>query len=242
MKISYCSSCKGRLSQLEQTIAANLHVLKNNPNLEWIILDYYCPDNTASVLMEREDVLEAMANGQLKIFKLNTDVQFSMPLAKNLSHSLATGDILFNLDIDNYIGVSPAQLRELKDGEFMWSRTGLDNGTMGRIGLHKNAFLAAGGYDLDLFGAGCDDKNIAMRLRYLGYKDVCEKYIFTPIQNTEEQTAAYLPETGDRAFYFAQSHALHVAKMKRKEFVANNDHLTTADGVDILSLIDEVSI
>ena len=49
VKISYCSTCKGRLDQLKRTLMPNLNSL-SDIDAEWIIVDYGCSDKTKEAL------------------------------------------------------------------------------------------------------------------------------------------------------------------------------------------------
>lgn len=88
MKVSYCSTCKGRLEQLKSTLLTNLSLL-NNIDAEWIIVDYHCPNNTVDELLKLREVRQSMSKGKLRLFKFEKDVPFHMSFSKNLSHSVA---------------------------------------------------------------------------------------------------------------------------------------------------------
>ena len=179
MKVSYCSTCKGRLDQLKRTLMPNLSSL-SDIDAEWIIVDYGCPDKTKEAQEELPSIKEYLTSGKLKVYSFTKDIPFNMSLSKNLSHSLASGEIVFNLDIDNYIGDSFPQISEISVKEFISNP--ISNGIAGRIGMHRSVFNKLGGYD---------DINMLERLRKLNLKNIKETGVRFPVLNTVQDTIAY---------------------------------------------------
>lgn len=192
MLVSYCTSCKGRLWQLLQTLPSNVKKLKEI-DAEWIIFDNHCPDNTAEEILKFPLVRILFEQEKIKIFKLMNDYPFSMPLSKNLSHSQGIGNYLFNLDADNFITESFKDLGSLRRNEFLWSASYADNGTMGRLGVKREDFYELQGYDLALYGAGYDDIDFKDRLLMKGLNFQKETFCRTPIQNTRQDTMTLIP-------------------------------------------------
>ena len=184
--ISYCTSCKGRRYQLQSTLYHNLQRLKEI-DAEWIILDYHSNDNLAE-LLKLPWFKQLFDIEKIKMFRVTEDFPFEMPLAKNLAHRYASGDILFNLDADNFIDNSYEALSILKEDQFLWTKGLRDNGTGGRIGCHRKHFMELNGYNLDYAGAGYEDIDFAYRLQKLNLEKVeCDVRIL-PIKNTREDT------------------------------------------------------
>ena len=187
MKVSYCSTCKGRLDQLKRTLMPNLNSL-SDIDAEWIIVDYGCPDKTKEALLELPSIKEYLTSGKLKVYSFTKDIPFNMSLSKNLSHSLASGEIVFSLDIDNYIGDSFPQISKITVKEFISNP--ILPGYAGRIGMHRSVFNKLGGYDLDLDVAGYDDINMLERLNRLKLKSIKEVDVRFPVLNTVQDTIA----------------------------------------------------
>lgn len=101
LKISYCTTCKGRLHHLQQTLPANMEAEKGNPNVEFVVLDYGSEDGLGDWI--KENFQEEIATGRL-IYARTESPYFKMAHAKNMAHRLANGDVLCNLDADNFIG------------------------------------------------------------------------------------------------------------------------------------------
>ena len=188
MKVSYCSTCKGRLDQLKRTLMPNLSSL-SDIDAEWIIVDYGCPDKTKEAILELPSIKEYLTSGKLKVYSFIKDIPFNMSLSKNLSHSLASGEIVFSLDIDNYIGDSFPQISKITVKEFISNP--ILPGYAGRIGMHRSVFNKLGGYDLELDVVAYEDINMLERLRKLNLKNIKETGVRFPVLNTVYDTIAY---------------------------------------------------
>lgn len=183
-QISYCTTCKGRLWQLKQTLPVNIKL--TNDIIDIVLLDYHSDDGLEEYI--KENYREYLDDGRLKYYKLETVVDgFDMAFAKHIAHMLATGEILFNLDADNYIGVTPYELQELKQREVLIARklegTGTSRG--GRIGIHRDDYLVIGGYEIRQLGMFGDDGLFLQRAlgRRMQLKWSVDPTI--PIQQTE---------------------------------------------------------
>lgn len=214
MKVSYCSTCKGRLWQLQKTFIPNLLQL-SKIDAEWIIVDYASPDGFTELLLKNNMALHLMEEGKLKIYQHGLGhLPFSMPLAKNLAHHFATGDYVFNLDIDNFIGKSYEQIIALQDNEYIWAVNQKPNsGLEGRLGMKRSVFEELRGYDLDLVGAGYDDINLAARLKKAGFKLRAETNVHPAVQNTGSDTIAFTGVTTSVLELYRQSKKIHDTKL-----------------------------
>ena len=189
-KISFCTTCKGRLWQLEQTLPKNLSLL--NDNSEIILLDYKSPDNLKEYIFSK--FFRYLENGKLKYFEMVEDYAYTSAYAKNVAHRLATGNILFNLDADNFIYDGLIyELKSLKDNQLLLPRLGIENeGTLGRIGYTKNTFYKLNGYNENIVGMKGDDGNLRIRAFELGINVITASYIISTIQNSREQKELYI--------------------------------------------------
>ena len=169
MKIVFCTTVKNRTAHLAQTLPRNL---ADNPRSTFVVLDYGGQDP------ELRTLLDSLKSDRLVVYTHRTDSAFQMAHAKNMAHRLGMlekGDVLCNLDADNYAGKGfaeyiAAQFREPET--FLWAKvipgSGL-RGLSGRIVVSAHAFLNAGGYDEKYAMWGPDDKDFNIRLRRLGY-------------------------------------------------------------------------
>ena len=190
LKVSYCTTCKGREHHLKQTLVANMAAEAANPNVEFVVLDYDSPDGLGEWI--KENYQAEMASGRLKYAKLNDAPHFKMAHAKNLAHNLASGDILCNLDADNYLAkdysrtlvkqfekdpnsiITHVTLRHRDPIIQKWRAfTGQKHknhqpGMTGRIAISKENFHALRGYDETYSAWGGDDTNLVYRARNAG--------------------------------------------------------------------------
>lgn len=243
MKVSYCSTCKGRLNQLKKTLLPNLEALRLL-DAEWIIVDYFCPDNTAEELMKVREVRQLMSDGKLRLFKFEKDIPFFMPFAKNLSHSKARGDYLFNLDIDNFIGNSYSQIISLKPNKSFMVAPSLVNrvsdGSGGRIAVPRSIFHQMGGYDLDLDSMGYDDINFQERLLANSFLQKVERDIIPPIKNTKEDSTKYIENVRPLSQVFFESMKISNKKLKNKDLIINKNGLLFHKEEDMSKYLEQV--
>ncbi|MGE3713976.1 MAG: glycosyltransferase family A protein [Alphaproteobacteria bacterium] len=180
-KISFCTTCKGRLHHLQQTLPQNLANTADYDNVEFVILNYDSPDNLDSWI--REHYADEIASGRIRYARVDDKPHFHMAHAKNLSHRLATGDILCNLDADNIIAPNSArwmaeQFAQKPDIVIrnMWEpihRRLLqghlnDKGFGGRIAITRDNFNRLHGYDENMPGWEGDDDNLIARAQHTG--------------------------------------------------------------------------
>ena len=201
--ISFCITCKGRTQHLRETLPKNL---ADNPgsNCKFILLDYGSPDDLISYCLTHH--FEAVESGKLVIYRLPDAPQFKMAHAKNVAHRCGIregGDILVNLDADNFTGPGFADYLEEKfkePGIFMWTRVRpldgsdkLPKGSSGRIACSTHAFLNAGGYDEKYDTWSPDDKDFNARLRRLGYiaREIEREFIDVVLHNDKMRFRDY---------------------------------------------------
>lgn len=143
MDITYCLNCHNRLWQLQQTIEHNLQFTKAN-EVEICILAYN--DETVEPYLV-ENFSEYINDGRLVVKSQTDDKPYTFGYVKNLSHSIGSGRVLFNLDADNYIDGVEQSLYNLKDDEILVTELSyLKDGRGGRIGISRNTFNRLGGY------------------------------------------------------------------------------------------------
>ena len=175
--ISYCITCMGRLHQLEQTLPRNIEDNRDYPSCQFVILDYNSPDGLEEWI--HNAMGRHLESGIIKYVKFCGPAVFHHSHAKNLAHRAADGDILCNLDADNFTckGFSHwinAKMQE--DGMTIGRRTSnrIDKrGTEGRVFLHRYWFDRLGGYDEAFFGWSLEDTDLVARGRAAGLR-ICE--------------------------------------------------------------------
>lgn len=145
MKISYCTTCHNRLWQLKQTLDHNLAYTVAG-KVELCVLAYN--DNEAYQYLY-EHYNDYIADGRLRVLSVNENRVFkdgstwSCGYVKHLAHLMGRGDVLFNLDADNFIDDKlHAALLKLLPNELLITLQSewRDDGRSGRIGVHRSLY------------------------------------------------------------------------------------------------------
>lgn len=186
MLISYCTSCHKRLCQLKQTIEHNLSFTKVN-EVELCILAYN-DDEVEPYL--RAYYADYMEDGRLKVLTHYDDYKpvdgstFACGYVKNLSHAMASGIVLCNLDADNFIGDWHSHVLDLKPGQVLKNLVSRNDGRSGRIACHKSLFTVVGGYR-DV--GRSDDGDFILRCLRAGAKLIQIDCNIAPIPNCKDR-------------------------------------------------------
>jgi glycosyltransferase involved in cell wall biosynthesis len=185
MKISICSQVKNRRHQLEKTIGYNLKVIKGKADLEWVIVDMGSDDGL-------EELIEENAQEGVHYYKILEEKPYSIPISKNFSARLSSGDYVFNLDIDNFVCDIDEQIRALNyEGVYCDI---CFKGVFGRIGCSKDIFKKVGGYDESFLPAAYHEYDFMDRCKRAGYNFHHVKPGFMPIGNDKKETTKHMPE------------------------------------------------
>lgn len=185
-KISFCITCMDRLPHLKKTLRKNIRDNGDYPKIEFVLLDYNSSDGLQEWIFK--NFKAELASGRLIYYQTKEPQHFHMAKAKNIAHRLASGDVVCNLDADNYTGkdfsffinstmqssfdiIGIHKKDEKGDQDFV-------KGCGGRIFLSKNNFLKLGGYNEDFIGWGYEDDDFKMRADILGLKEVLIPHFF----------------------------------------------------------------
>lgn len=176
-KVSFCTVCMNRLSHLQQTLPQNIEDNLMYSNVEFILLDYSSTDGLSTWIEENMQVY--LATGILKYYHVENATYFNRSHSRNLAFKLSTGDIVCNLDADNYTGENFANyinehLQNPTDylvadykKEIYYIRD-----VVGRIALHKTVFEEVKGYCEEMQGYGFEDNDFYQRLQSIGKKEI----------------------------------------------------------------------
>ena len=165
-RISFCTPCMGRRHHLEATVANNLAVLSPfGPDAELVVLDYNSRDGLGEWICT--SFANELDSGRLRYFRTEEPTQYSQSHAKNLSHRLSTGEILFNLDGDNFIGEGLFEALRARFDEQPRTIASVSPraNKAGRVAIRRVDWEALGGYDERFVGWGLEDKDFKMRAR-----------------------------------------------------------------------------
>ena len=229
MKISFCITCMGRLHHLENTLPSNLMNSSSYKDKEFIILDY----NSKDGLFEwaKEHLQYWIQEGTVKYYRTRIPKYFSATHAKNICHKQATGDILCNLDADNFIvpGFCEYLNNLFKIPNVMFGSNSLDiygnHGCCGKIATLKKHFFSVNGYDEEQkLGWGWEDVSFRHRTEQLSnlkliYGDVKWNRVIS--HDNKERTKNFQIKDIDESKKWSEKRLIELSS--KKEFIVNKN-------------------
>jgi GT2 family glycosyltransferase len=105
--VAFCTTCKGRVHHLRQTLPQNLADHAGDPYVKFVILDYGSQDDLLAWILSDERFEAAIQERRLIVASHPRIGPFQMAHAKNMAHRIALderADLLVNLDADNFTG------------------------------------------------------------------------------------------------------------------------------------------
>lgn len=171
--MSFCTVCMNRLEHLKKTLPKNIEDTMAYGNFEFVVLDYNSKDGLEEWIMA--EMSQYMAAGQLIYIKTRVPEYFLRSHSKNVAAKSATGDIICNVDADNYIGEGFADyinqvFMEHKDIYLTVPRNMGKKDCYGRICTLRDDFMAITGYDEGMTDYGFEDFDLLNRLELFGRK------------------------------------------------------------------------
>lgn len=169
-KITISTTCMGRTYDLKRTLIKNIMDNMDYPNVEFLVLNYNSKDDLDEWM--KRYVSPWIEDGTVAYYKTTDPEFYEMGHSRNMCYKLATGDIVNNVDADNFTGVGFAshinKLAEMQpeNGVFAKGKRSMH----GRLGLYREECIALGGYDEDLTGYGYDDHWLLIRAMQTGKK------------------------------------------------------------------------
>jgi hypothetical protein len=213
--ISFCTWIKNRFHQFKEVLPINLERIGVED--EWNIVDVDSDDEFAAWLPQDK---------RINIVKISME-ELHFAKLYNISHKLAKGDMIVNLDADNYIGENFCEwVHKLKEKGFMghsWSNDWSD-GTYGRIVIPTEVFYNVGGYDESFEPCGFQDTDIMQRVIKSGTR--CEtsndiKIYGGSISNTREETMKYVSKKESFGKYNSLNHEKYKKNIDKRIYKAN---------------------
>jgi len=170
-RVSLCTACMGRLHDLRQTLQKNIAANADYPSVEFVLLDYNSADGLEKWVAD--NLLGDVESGRLVYARTTQPRWFHMAHSRNVAFKLATGDIVCNVDADNWIGPGfAAALNRLANDRP--ERAVFARGCRllrGRIGFFKREWLdLLGGYDENMQNYGHEDVDIFHRALLQGFR------------------------------------------------------------------------
>ena len=170
--ISFCTTCMGRLDDLAQTLPVNIESNKQyGGDLEFVILNYNSNDNLDTWMLN--SMQEFIDSGEVTYYKTIEPKYYSMSHSRNIAFKVARGDIVNNIDADNFTNAGFAEHINLLANQQPEKAIFAKGKRMlrGRLGFYKKEFIdLLGGYSEDITGYGTEDHDLMYRAFALGFK------------------------------------------------------------------------
>jgi glycosyltransferase involved in cell wall biosynthesis len=173
-KISFCTVCMNRLMHLKQTLKKNIEDNKDYGNVEFVLLDYNSTDGLEEWV--KTSMKRYIKQGVLVYYKTNEPIFFNRSHSRNMMFKLASGDIICNIDADNFTGKGFAQYINEKfienDNILLVADTRVKfyylRDAVGRFCSKREDFLKITGYDEQMTSYGSEDIDLYKRILSLG--------------------------------------------------------------------------
>ncbi len=182
MKISFCTTCMNRAKHLKETLPRNIRDnLDSTVDVEFVVLNYNSGDDLHEWITSDPEMVSYMEAGILRYGKTAEPEYFHMAHAKNMVHRMAEGDIVCNVDADNFTGKNFADFLGavfaddlnivVNPSHKLFNLPGMEEGGYyGRVAISRDNFMTLHGYDEKLRGWGGDDVDIMQRAKGYGLK------------------------------------------------------------------------
>jgi len=169
-KISICTTCMGRVEDLKRTLPVNISDNSDYPEVEFVVVNYNSQDDMHEY-MTSSAMLSHLLSGKVRYLRTRLPRFFSMSHSRNVAFMNATGDIVTNVDADNFTGKEFAsylnRLANIRPHRVIFAKG--KRRINGRLGMFKNDFVSLGGYDEELIGYGGDDYSLLLRAMYSNF-------------------------------------------------------------------------
>ncbi|MEO0516611.1 MAG: galactosyltransferase-related protein [Cyanobacteria bacterium P01_A01_bin.116] len=167
--VSLCTSVKDRLDHLEKTFLQNIVDNQAYSNCEFLLLNYNCPNPNTEAWV-KEVLTPYIETGKVSYYFFPDAPTFDRSHARNLAFRLAKGEIICNIDADNFIGTGfvayVSAMLSQKNSFLCGPRDGRSLG--GRICVHRKDFQITGGFDERFRSYGPEDLDFTKRLALSG--------------------------------------------------------------------------
>ncbi|MBL0741056.1 glycosyltransferase family A protein [Chryseolinea lacunae] len=166
-----------RLIHVKETLRKNIEDNQDYPNVEFVLLDYNSNDGLQDWI--KMNMRKYIDENILRYFRLNSPQYFRRSHAKNVAFSLSTGDIVCNVDADNFTGPRFADyVNKIFSKEKNTVLTGIpvnhasikSRDVLGRLAVPRKTFMNVRGFDETMHAYGFEDFDLVERLHRKGLK------------------------------------------------------------------------
>ncbi len=182
ISISVCTICMNRLHHIKETLPKNIQDNLDYPDVNFVLLDYSSTDGLH--IWIKENMYDHLQSGKLIYYRYDHAIAFHRSHSRNLAFKAAPGEVICNVDADNYTGQGFAKYINaqftnnrnifLTTIDFFGTNKGyrVPRDVMGRICVNKDAFLKVQGFDERMINYGFEDYDLTNRIEMLGSKRV----------------------------------------------------------------------
>lgn len=172
-KISFFTVCMNRLHHLKQTLPKNIEDNLAYGNVEFVVLNYNSKDGLDKWI--KKEMYLFIESGILNYFSTNEPQHFHASHSRNIAALCTKGEIICNLDADNFTGKNFAEYinKYFSENENIFLTTDKFNAKsdcFGRICVKKNDFLKINGYYEEMSTYGFQDEDLKNRLELIPLK------------------------------------------------------------------------
>jgi len=225
-----------RLHHIKHTLPKNISDNLSYPTAEFVLLDYNSTDGLGDWVQENmQHYIEA---GILKYYRTNDPLYFNRSHSRNMVFQLCEGELICNVDADNYTGHGFAHYINQsfqEDADIFLASTFNEEylafkDAYGRFCAWKKDFTAIGGYDEAMNSYGHEDTDLYDRLARLGRKEInmTNKDFLHSISHTDQE------RTGNEFFRKSLKHFYisYLPGKTRVLFLYHNQRFETGTLVD----------
>ncbi|RAW01350.1 glycosyltransferase [Pseudochryseolinea flava] len=203
--ISFCTTCMNRFFHLRKTVIKNMEDNINYPGVEFVVINYNSQDGLHE--WAKKNLKKYTDAGVLSYYHTKEPQFFHVCKAKNLAHRAAKGDIVVNVDGDNFTGKDFAYYIN-----WLYNKHDFNSifhfrkkpywGTEGRIALAKTKFMELGGYEESFLPTGHEDHDLLNRAKAYGmrYENIQIENFLRYLSNTTKEKSMNFED--ENAYYY----------------------------------------
>lgn len=182
VKISYCIVCMNRLHQLKETLLKNIEETKDDPDIEFVVLDYNSGDGMEE--WAKIALADFIRHERVVYYKTNEPLHFCHSHSKNMAFKLAKGEVICSINADHFLGKGFSEyVRSIYTDRSEVMITPIDyhktlpwffppKDVLGKICVKREDFMAVTGYNEQMQNYGFEDYDLTNRLEMNGIKRV----------------------------------------------------------------------
>lgn len=219
MLISICVPVHNRTYDLRAVIPRLIEAGCYSPPIEIAVLDYNSPDHLGDY-MHAVELIESCDEVHFSYRKYYGKNHYHMAHARNLSVMLASGEYIVISSADLWFdGQLIAEIRQRIDEGCVWMGA---SRYCGVVGISKQAFIEAGGFDERFEFYGPEDRDLHLRMQRRGEKfgDLSYKYIHDIPTPNDDKVKHYRLKIGKRGMADAM-HPILEENIAKGVLVAN---------------------